>query len=234
MQIVALLTLILVHVWPARGLRVLSIFPVACPSHQTVFSSLTHELLRQGHELVVLTPFPALHQPRSNIAHHQPHSNVTQHQARSNLTIIDLMRAVGNYHEQVMQMDLYFYDKPIYYPFFYWLKAPRYLELIFNDPNVRSLLYDRRGFDLVICEDILTEALCGFAEYFKVHFLVMAHASVSINLFYVPFHYKIYSTPLETTVNPIFTGSQSHHVVPGRLSHDQQLRGEPPGAIPRA
>jgi hypothetical protein len=143
---------LLVAINPSRGARILGIFPVACRSHQSVFAALTQKLAERGHELVVATPFPDIH--ACNASHLMRH--------------INLMESVGNYYAEIMALDLYSYDHPLYYPLFYWVKAIRFIELIFSHAKVRSLLQDERGFDLVICEDIVTEALCGFADYFQV------------------------------------------------------------------
>jgi glucuronosyltransferase len=136
----------------SRGARILGVFPVACRSHQSVFAALTQELAKRGHELVVLSPFPDVHGGNASHLLHQ----------------VNLMDSVGNYYAEIMSLDLYSYDHPLYYPLFYWVKAIPFIEPIFSDARVRTLLQDKRRFDLVICEDILTEALCGFADYFKV------------------------------------------------------------------
>ncbi|CAG4958594.1 unnamed protein product [Colias eurytheme] len=41
------------------GAKILGVFPAPCHSHQFVFRALTLELVRRGHDVTVITPFPA-------------------------------------------------------------------------------------------------------------------------------------------------------------------------------
>ncbi|XP_047989492.1 UDP-glycosyltransferase UGT5-like [Leguminivora glycinivorella] len=49
-----------------RAAKILGVFPTPSLSHQVVFNALTHELMRRGHENVIITPNPSFSQ------HHAP------------------------------------------------------------------------------------------------------------------------------------------------------------------
>nr|WEU75337.1 uridine diphosphate-glycosyltransferases 340G1 [Glyphodes pyloalis] len=61
----------LISVIAVDAARILGLFPVPSISHQIVFRGLTSELAKRGHELVILTPNPALPKER-------PPDNVTE------------------------------------------------------------------------------------------------------------------------------------------------------------
>lgn len=68
--------------------RILGVFPYPSRSHMTVYSALTTELARRGHELVVVSPYP-LSKPMANY------------------TDVDTMPAVAAVHDAVFNADLY-------------------------------------------------------------------------------------------------------------------------------
>jgi len=68
--------------------RILGVFPYPSPSHMTVFSALTKELARRGHELVVVSPYPLAKQ-------------------MANYTDVDTMPAVAGVHDAVFNKDIY-------------------------------------------------------------------------------------------------------------------------------
>ncbi|CAK1550224.1 unnamed protein product [Leptosia nina] len=53
------LVLFLLLVASSRCARILAVYPAPCYSHQQAFRPLTLELVRQGHQVTVITPFPA-------------------------------------------------------------------------------------------------------------------------------------------------------------------------------
>jgi glucuronosyltransferase len=76
--------------------RILGVFPYPSRSHMIVFSSLTKELARRGHELVVLSPYPL----PSKVA---------------NYTDVDIMPAMKAVHDAVFNADVYdFADFPLH------------------------------------------------------------------------------------------------------------------------
>jgi predicted P-loop ATPase/GTPase len=68
--------------------RILGVFPYPSRSHMTVYSALTTELARRGHELVVVSPYP-LAKPMANY------------------TDVDTMPAVAAIHDAVFNADIY-------------------------------------------------------------------------------------------------------------------------------
>lgn len=66
-------TILVILITQLDAARILGIFPIASVSHQVVFRSLTYELARNGHELVIVTPSPGKEKPENiteiNISH---------------------------------------------------------------------------------------------------------------------------------------------------------------------
>ncbi|KAF4519362.1 UDP-glycosyltransferase-06, partial [Ephemera danica] len=161
--------------------------PVPCKSHLGVFNTLTTELARKGHELVVISPFPPPNFP-------------------TNYTNIDIMPTIQEYYIENMELDLYQYTHPLHFPLFYWTRSLKLIRLIFSDPEVLALLHDQRGFDLVICEDLVTESLCSFADYFKAPRVMMS----SIGGYHMV-NYAV-GNPLEPSFVPNVVLPYSHHM----------------------
>ncbi|KAF4519361.1 UDP-glycosyltransferase-05 [Ephemera danica] len=159
--------------------RILCLFPVPSKSHLVVFSEMTRELARRGHELVVASPFPLSKAP-------------------TNYTDINTMPSIFEIHQEMMSIDLYsMTEMPTYQiPFLYWYHGFKVMNGTLNDPGVLALLKDKQGFDLVICEDFLSESLYAFADYFKAPLILISSLG--------GFHWTNYEVgnPLEPTYVP--------------------------------
>jgi glucuronosyltransferase len=136
---------------PAEGARILGIFPIPGKSHMIVFSALTKALAERGHELVVVSTFPINKPP-------------------ANYTDVNIWDSLKEIYEKTVNENLYdFADMPPFLvPFLYWIQGVEIIELTLHDSKVMELLKDKRGFDLVIAEDFMSEAIFGFAQHFKV------------------------------------------------------------------
>jgi glucuronosyltransferase len=136
----------------SNAARILGVFPWPGTSHMITFSALTHALAERGHELVVLSTFPSKNPP-------------------NNYTDIDTSGVLKEMYEKLLQSsDIYdFEDTPkIFLPLFYWQEGINTVNLTLRDQKAKNLLKDKRGFDLVISEDFMCDAVFGFAHYFKV------------------------------------------------------------------
>lgn len=171
---------------PVSCARILCLFPVPSKSHLVVFSAFTKELALRGHELVVVNPFPLSKPP-------------------ANYTDINIMPNIAEFYEEMMSLPLYeMTEMPVYQiPFLYWYHGFNVINGTLHDPSVLALLKDKRGFDLVICEDFLSEALFAFSEYFKVPLILISSLG--------GFHWTNYEVgnPLESAYvpNPMLTYS---------------------------
>lgn len=135
----------------AEGARILGLFPVPGKSHMIVFSALTKALAERGHELVVVSTFPIKNPP-------------------ANYTDVNIWDSLKEIYEKMVDENLYnFADMPPFLiPLLYWIEGVHIIELTLQNPKVMDLLKDKRGFDLVIAEDFMSEAIFGFAQHFKV------------------------------------------------------------------
>ncbi|KAF4519852.1 UDP-glycosyltransferase-09 [Ephemera danica] len=154
---VLLLTTISLLSLPTQSARILAIEPFPCKSHVLVFSALTKELARRGHEMVVVTPFPSS----------TPIANYTE---------IDTMEAMRAQHEKMVGKQLYAMHESgvLSQPFVVSGMGLETSENLFRVPEVQALLEDKRGFDLVIVETFMNEAVYGFADYFKAPLVLVA------------------------------------------------------------
>lgn len=137
--------------------RILGIFPWPGTSHMITFSALTRALAERGHELVVVSTFPSKNPP-------------------ANYTDIDTSAGLKEMYEALLQStDIYDFGDilKMFMTFFYWGEGIHAMELTFKDPKLKNLLDDKRGFDLVISEDFMCDAVFGFAHHFKVIILMI-------------------------------------------------------------
>lgn len=134
-----------------QSARILGIFPIPSISHQVVFRALMLELANRGHELVILTPNPALPKER-------PPDNITEIDTGQSYKLMEEMmkHAVGAQQLKrgvVMDSDsMTSIDS-----------SKGILTLIshhFEIPEVKNLLKDKsQKFDLVFVEAIANYAL---------------------------------------------------------------------------
>jgi len=136
---------------PCEGARILAVFPFPAQSHVNVLSGLTKALAARGHELVVASP----------IAEKKPLPNYTE---------IDLMPSMKKSKENSVGPQLYQMHNMKFYElwFTYWSMGLETTEAAINSPQLKKILDDKKGFDLIITEAFLNEAFYGLAHHFKV------------------------------------------------------------------
>ncbi|XP_059470049.1 UDP-glycosyltransferase UGT5-like [Neocloeon triangulifer] len=130
--------------------RILGFFPVPGKSHMIVFSALTRALAERGHELVVVSTFPLKDPP-------------------PNYTDVNLWDTLKHIYEEMTNENLYeFANMPnIVVPFFYWMEGVNVIDLVLHDPNVTEVINDKKGFDLILAEDFMSDATFGLSHHFK-------------------------------------------------------------------
>ncbi|KAF4519851.1 UDP-glycosyltransferase-08 [Ephemera danica] len=147
--VVSTLAVLLVPL-PTQCARILAIEPFPAKSHMVVFSALTKELARRGHEVVVVSAFP-LSKPMANY------------------TDIDIMPYMDSVLENAMGEKMY--DMAEFTPwqmiFLMWNMGVHTTDSVLSSPKMKELLKDKRGFDLVLVEFFLNEPVYGFAHHFK-------------------------------------------------------------------
>jgi len=148
--------------------RILGVFPVPGKSHMIVFSALTKALAERGHELMVVSTFPMKNPP-------------------PNYTDINIWDALKEIYEKTVDTDLYnFADMPsAVIPLLYWIQGVNITDLALHEPQVAALKSDKKGFDLVIAEDFMSDAMFGFSHLFKViQRICRLILNLKLNLFY--------------------------------------------------
>ncbi|CAB3254069.1 unnamed protein product [Arctia plantaginis] len=166
--------------------RILGIFPMPSISHQVVFRALMLELAKRGHELVTITPNPALPKNR-------PPDNITEIDTSEAYQWIGwIFKEFGSVLKRgaIMDMDVALHDDLL----------AGMLDIViheFNLPEVQKLLKDKsQKFDLVFLEAIgnyhlvashilnapviLFSSFCGYPEHLE------AMGAVSIHPLYYP------------------------------------------------
>ncbi|XP_059478485.1 UDP-glycosyltransferase UGT5-like [Neocloeon triangulifer] len=135
---------------PSNGARILAVFPFISKSHMIVLNALTKELSSRGHEMVVVSAFP-------------------QEKKRPNYTDIDIMPDLKEIMEETTGKNLFYAGKmPIYkQSFVMWGKGLGATEAVVKGSRFKQLLKDERGFDLVITEVFMNEAIYGLAYHFQ-------------------------------------------------------------------
>jgi glucuronosyltransferase len=134
------------QVMPGDGARILAVFPFPSPSHMHVLSALTKALAARGHQLVVASPFP-------------------QKKPIPNYTDIDMM--IKNSMDGA---NLYDVNNFKFHEFclMLWGMGLGTTEAVMTSTQFQKILKDKQGFDLVISEAFMNEALYGLAHHFKV------------------------------------------------------------------
>jgi hypothetical protein len=74
-------------------------------------------------------------------------------------------------HDAVFSAEVYDYSSfPLHLiPPSFWEEGLAVTELLFSHAEVLDLLNDKRGFDLVIAEAFISEAIYAFAHHFNVN-----------------------------------------------------------------
>ncbi|XP_065353632.1 UDP-glycosyltransferase UGT5-like [Cloeon dipterum] len=144
---------------PVQNARILGVFPFPGRSHMITFSALTEALAERGHELVVVSTYPSKNPP-------------------GNYTDINTYPDLKEMYNEIMNNDqIYnFEDIPTFLlpHVFYWTEGTRAVKLTFKNKDVKRLLKDDRGFDLVISEDFACDAVFAFSYYLKAPLILIS------------------------------------------------------------
>lgn len=128
----------------AFSARILGFFPIPSISHQVVFRAYTQELAKRGHELVIITPNPALPKER-------PKDNITEIDVGFSYEYItDYVSKIDIYKRGVIaDVDTVAYS--LYKGFVHLIRE----DLEF--PEVKKIVEDKdQHFDLIVTEGILS------------------------------------------------------------------------------
>jgi glucuronosyltransferase len=139
------------QVGPGDSARILAVFPVPSPSHMHVLNALTKALAARGHQLVVASPFP-------------------QKKPIANYTDIDMMPSLAEIQKRIFGANLYEMNNMRFHEhcLFFWSMGLGITEAFMTSTQFKNILKDKQGFDLIISEIFMNEALYGLAHHFKV------------------------------------------------------------------
>ncbi|XP_065332906.1 uncharacterized protein LOC135934838 [Cloeon dipterum] len=168
-----------------NGARILGLFPYPSRSHLNVYSTLTKALAARGHELVVVSAYSLAKPP-------------------ANYTDIDSMPAVKAIHDAIFNADVYddFSDFPLYLIMTsFWDEGLWVTEEFLKYSKVQDILQDKRGFDLVISEAFVDEAVYAFAFHFQAPLILIS----SMNGLHWINHAVGNPAPLSYYPNPMLT-----------------------------
>ncbi|CAB3377025.1 Hypothetical predicted protein [Cloeon dipterum] len=168
-----------------NGARILGLFPYPSRSHLNVYSTLTKALAARGHELVVVSAYPLAKPP-------------------ANYTDIDSMPAVRAIHDAIFNANVYddFSDFPLYLIMTsFWDEGLWVTEEFLKYSKVQEIIQDKRGFDLVISEAFVDEAVYAFAFHFQAPLILIS----SMNGLHWINHAVGNPAPLSYYPNPMLT-----------------------------
>ncbi|XP_059478099.1 UDP-glycosyltransferase UGT5-like [Neocloeon triangulifer] len=169
--------------------RILAIFPSSSPSQVNVYTALTKQLAREGHQITVLSPFP-------------------QKWAPPGYTDFDLMHGPVSEFKNKLAMEgsvLYSTDWKEFYKtaMYLWRVGVELTEAVMTSPQVKDIMSNPNGFDLVIAEYFLHEALYGLAPYYKVPLVLFAPSDLVLTdpspLSFVPHPLLSLNSPMTFT-----------------------------------
>lgn len=128
----------------AFSARVLCFFPIPSISHQVVFRAYTQELAKRGHELVIITPNPALPKGR-------PKDNITEIDVSFSYKFVNDDISKINIYKRGVIADVDTVAYPLYKVFVHLIRE--HLDF----PEVKKILEDKsQHFDLIVTEGILS------------------------------------------------------------------------------
>ncbi|XP_041972606.1 UDP-glucosyltransferase 2-like isoform X2 [Aricia agestis] len=147
------IVLVLTFVSLAKCARILAVFPMPSVSHQVVFRPITQELVRRGHEVVVITPDPAF----------------PEGQAPVNLTEIDVHETAYEAWLEVINRDVVGKPNDFLTILEFMIKSTwKFFPAEMQTPAVQEIIHKKRGdFDLILTELCIRKSL-GFSHIFKV------------------------------------------------------------------
>lgn len=155
LQLIWITTLTLFLSTSVDPARILGVYPMPFISHQVVFRALTAELVKRGHEVVVITPDPLYKNKESPKNLTEIDISASYEVVFSMLTDIKYMNAILIKRGVIMDATMIIETNK--------LDLRHYL---FQIPEVNNLIGDKsRTFDLVITEGITQSSLI-FGEIF--------------------------------------------------------------------
>ncbi|XP_038217922.1 UDP-glucosyltransferase 2-like [Zerene cesonia] len=164
----------------ADSARILAFFPTPSISHQVVFRPLIQELVKRGHEVVVITPDPAF--PKGNTP--------------TNLTEIDVHDISYAYAEKLLtkdrgkREDFYSQFRAVMEVF------PSIFEAQLQVPEVNRIIREERhAFDLLIIESCVRAAL-GLSHIIKAPLIQISSFGVT------GLQYALAGTPIQPFLYP--------------------------------
>ncbi|XP_046751146.1 uncharacterized protein LOC124414214 [Diprion similis] len=166
---IAVLALIVTWLNYGDGARILGIFPTPSISHQVVFRTLTLELNKRGHELVIVTTDPVNDKSIKN--YKEIDISYLYEHMRADVGNIISHRGHMNWY-----MQLRFYEPMM------WTQMVR----VFNHPEFKDVYEPNSGekFDLILMEIFFTPGFMALAERFDAPIIGIASASLQLNVQY--------------------------------------------------
>lgn len=133
----------------ANSIKILTIVSTPSKSHWITIQNLVHELVKSGHELTVISPYPLKNPPKNyhdisiveSIEEFKPEMQDGLYD-EMNLSIKELM-------------DLNF------------IFCHRVSKFLLEHPNVVKLMKSNETFDLIILESFMNDVLLGFHHYYN-------------------------------------------------------------------
>lgn len=181
--------------------RILAVFPTPSLSHQVAFQPVMNELVRRGHEVVVITT----------------DSQYSKTESPKNFTEIDLHDVSYKIWKQALLADIMGVEEEIIYQM---LKVYGAVVKVFdnqlNTHEVKEIVLKRKGeFDLLLTEGVVRPAL-AFSHVYKVPLIQMnSLGPVTFNdrhigalthplLFPYPWHKKMYNLTMWDKVTNLY------------------------------
>ncbi|XP_065343007.1 UDP-glucosyltransferase 2-like [Cloeon dipterum] len=144
----------------AAAERILAVFPSSSPSQVNVFTALTKELARRGHQVTVLSPFPQKAAPPGYIDFDLMHGPVAE-----------FKNSLANEGPVLYSPEpRHFFHTALHL----WRVSVGLTHAVMTSPQVKDVMKNKGGYDLVIAEHFLHEALHGLAWYFEVPLVLFA------------------------------------------------------------
>ncbi|XP_038217899.1 UDP-glucosyltransferase 2-like [Zerene cesonia] len=161
--------------------KILAVFPTPAISHQVVFRPYIHELVKRGHEVVLVTPDPAF--PKG--------------QAPANLTEIDVHDMSYAHWEELLSLHDGKKESILKQATKIFEKITSVFEIQLQTPEFQRIIKEEKDtFDLIVLEAFYRSAL-GLGHLLKkpiIQFNSFGAASIHFDQFGAPSHPIIYPT----------------------------------------
>ncbi|XP_023717901.1 UDP-glucuronosyltransferase 1-8 [Cryptotermes secundus] len=142
-----LVALVVALLTTSESAHILGVFPIPAKSHNIVFSALTRELARRGHQVTVISPF----------REKNPIPNLTEIEVKLDLTDDFSGNLFNLRHKGTLELSRS-----------QWKSAPAFCVSIFQHPQVQTFIHSKHHhFDAIIVETFANECVLGFAHKFQ-------------------------------------------------------------------